>query len=312
MANHHELAAGVGTVHWGYFDASLSPVAEVESGETITVGTVSGAPEYMPGPPLVVPPELAEIHDVLQPELGPHILTGPVAVAGAEPGDRLDVEILEIRLDTDWGWNTHKPELAALGDIADPWTQHMAIDRARMVATLPWGAEIPLRPFFGVLAVAPPPEMGRVSSKPPNFFGGNIDNRELITGSVVSLPVHAAGGLFSVGDGHAAQGDGEVDLTALETCLTGTFRLTLYKQQPLATPRAITPTHYITHGFHPDLDVAAEEALRDMIDWLGSLAGLSPADAYLLCSLACDLHVTQVVNATKGVHAMVSRDIVAE
>ncbi len=139
-----------------------------------------------------------------------------------------------------------------------------------------------------------------------------MDNRELIAGSVVSLPVHAPGALFSVGDGHAAQGDGEVDLTALETCLTGTFRIVLEKQQPLATPRAITPTHYITHGFDPDLDVAAERALRDMIDWLGSVAGLSAADAYLLCSLACDLRVTQVVNATKGVHAMVAREIVEQ
>ena len=309
MATHHELSASVETVHWGFFDAALKPVIVVDSGDTITIQTVSGAPEYMPDPPLVVPAELRQIHSKLQPELGPHIITGPVAVNGAEPGDRLDIEILDIRLDTDWGWNTHKPVIAALSDIADPWTQHLAIDRDRMMAALPWGGEIPLQPFFGLLATAPPPSMGRVSSKPPDFFGGNMDNKELRVGTVVSLPVHTAGALFSVGDGHAAQGDGEVDLTALETCMTGTFELRLVKQQLLKTPRAVTPTHYITHGFHPDLDVAAEHALRDMIDWLGTRAGLSAADAYLLCSLACDLHVTQLVNATKGVHAMVPKKI---
>ena len=178
-----------------------------------------------------------------------------------------------------------------------------------MRATLPWGGEIPLRPFFGVLAVAPPPALGRVSSKPPDFFGGNMDNKELVMGTVVSLPVHTTGARFSVGDGHAAQGDGEVSLTALETCMTGTFELHLVKQEPLAAPRAVTPTHYITHGFHPDLDVAAENALRAMIDWLGTAAGLSAADTYLLCSLACDLHVTQLVNGNNGVHAMVSREV---
>ena len=138
MAKHHELTATVATVHWGFFDATLEPVADVASGDTITISTVSGAPEYMPGPQFVVPAELTEIHRNLEPDLGPHIITGPVAVAGAEPGDRLDVEILDIRLDTDWGWNTHKPEIAALDDVADGWTQHLAIDRVRMTATLPW------------------------------------------------------------------------------------------------------------------------------------------------------------------------------
>jgi acetamidase/formamidase len=309
MATHHELAASVATVHWGYFDPELDPLLVVESGDTITIQTVSGAPEYMPDPPLVVPDELRQIHSTLQPDLGPHILTGPVAVAGAEPGDRLDIEILDIRLDSDWGWNVHKPPLAALSDVADAWTRHLAIDRDRMRATLPWGGEISVRPFFGILATAPPPAMGRVSSKPPDFFGGNMDNKELVVGTVVSLPVHSTGALFSVGDGHAAQGDGEVSLTALETCMTGTFEIRLVKQHRLNTPRAVTPTHYITHGFDPDLDVAAQNALRDMIDWLGTSAGLSAADAYLLCSIACDLHVTQLVNGNKGVHAMVAREI---
>ena len=212
MVTHHQLSASVETVHWGYFDAALEPLLAVDSGDTITIQTVSGAPEYMPDPPLVVPAELRRIHETLQPELGPHIITGPVAVNGAEPGDRLDIEILDIRLDTDWGWNTHKPAIAALSDIADPWTQHLVIDRERMMAMLPWGGEIPLEPFFGVLATAPPPSMGRVSSKPPDFFGGNMDNKELRVGTVVSLPVHTAGAVFSVGDGHAAQGDGEVSL----------------------------------------------------------------------------------------------------
>jgi acetamidase/formamidase len=312
VTTHHDLPAGPATAHWGYFDAGLAPVLTIASGDTVTVGTVSGAPEYMPGPPHVVPDALRRVHRELQPELGPHILTGPIAVAGARPGDRLDVEILDIRLDADWGWNVHKPGLGTLPakEFPDHWVRHLAIDRAAMTAALPWGGTIPLRPFFGILAVAPTPDRGRVSSKPPDVFGGNMDNKELVAGTVVSFPVFAQGALLSIGDGHAVQGDGEVNLTALETCLSGTFRVTVHRGDAPVAPRAITPTHYITHGFDPDLDVAAEDALRDMIRWLGELAGWAPSDAYLFCSLACDLHVTQLVDDNKGIHAMVARELV--
>lgn len=308
----HTLDPTPETVRWGYFDAAVEPVLEIESGDTVVVGTVSGAPEYMPGPPLQIPPALARIHEELEPELGPHILTGPIAVRGARPGATLEVEILDITLDTDWGWNVHKPGLATLPEeeFPEPWIRHIPIDRDGMSATLPWGTTLPLSPFFGILAVAPAPSLGRVSSKPPDLHGGNMDNKELVTGSRVFLPVFTDGAKFSIGDGHAAQGDGEVSLTALETCLTGTIRLSVHATEPLRAPRAITPSHYITHGFEPDLDRAAEDALRDMIRWMSGLLDIRPDEAYMFASLAVDLHVTQLVDGNKGVHAMLRRSLV--
>jgi acetamidase/formamidase len=180
-----------------------------------------------------------------------------------------------------------------------------------MTATLPWGPTIPLQPFFGILATAPRPEYGRISSIEPREFGGNVDCKEYVAGSSVFLPVFVPGANFSCGDGHAVQGDGEVCLAALETCLKGTFELVLHKEMKLAMPRAITPTHYITLGFDVDLDDAAKQALRDMISWLVEMKGWKPAEAYVFCSLACDLHVTQLVDGNKGIHAMVRRDLLA-
>lgn len=309
---HHTLDPTPETVRWGYFDASIDPVLEIESDDTVDVGTVSGAPEYMPGPPYEVPPALGQIHRELEPELGPHILTGPITIRGARPGHTLEVEILDITLDTDWGWNVHKPGLATLPveDFPDPWIRHIPIDRARGLATMPWGTTLPLAPFFGILAVAPAPALGRVSSKPPDLHGGNMDNKELVTGSRVFLPIFTDGAKFSIGDGHAVQGDGEVSLTALETCLTGRIRFTLHDTEPTRAPRAVTPTHYITHGFDPDLDRAAEDALRDMIRWMSDLLGVRSDEAYMFASLAVDLHVTQLVDGNKGVHAMLRRSLV--
>lgn len=308
----HRLDPAPDTVRWGYFDASVDPVLEIDSGDTVEVGTVSGAPEYMPGPPYEIPAALTQIHATLAPELGPHILTGPIAVRGALPGHTLEVEILDITLDTDWGWNVHKPGMATLPeeDFPEPWIRHLAIDRGAMEATMPWGTKLPLRPFFGILAVAPAPALGRVSSKPPDLHGGNMDNKELVVGSRIFLPVFADGAKLSIGDGHAVQGDGEVSLTALETCLTGTIRLTVQDDEPIRAPRAITPTHYITHGFDPDLDRAAEDALRDMIGWMVELLGIRSDEAYMFASLAVDLHVTQLVDGNKGVHAMLHRSLV--
>ena len=179
-----------------------------------------------------------------------------------------------------------------------------------MTAKLAWGPTVPLRPFFGILAVAPRPEYGTISSVEPREFGGNIDNKELVPGSSLFLPVFVPGANFSCGDGHAVQGDGEVCLTALETCLDGTFDLVLHKGRRLAFPRAVTPTHYIAMGMDPDLDDAAKQALRDMIRWLVEMKGWKPDEAYVFCSLACDLHVTQLVDGNKGIHAMVARNLV--
>jgi acetamidase/formamidase len=309
MSSHHVLPAGPATCHWGFFDAALPPVLTLASGDTVTIDCVSGAPEVLPSsPPFDILPEHRAIHAELSPRLPGHILTGPVAVDGAVPGDVLQIDILAIECRQNWGWSVIRPLAGSLPEdfpMRKLW--HTAIDRQRGVATLPWGEEIELRPFFGVMGVAPPPVYGAVTSIVPREFGGNIDLKELVAGTTLYLPVWAPGALFSVGDGHGVQGDGEVCLTALETALSGTFRLTLRRDVKLTMPRAETPTHHITMGLNEDLDDAAKQALREMIRLLGETAGLDPADAYMLCSLAADLHVTQLVDVNKGVHAMLPK-----
>ena len=310
MPAHHEIHAAPGTVHWGYFDAALEPVLTVESGDSVTLHCVSGQPEDLPPEPFPALPGHREIHAQIKPRLGAHIITGPVAIAGAEPGDMLEVRIRSVELRQDWGYNTIRPLRGTLPeDFPRLRRLHISIDRAAHTARLPWGTVVPLRPFFGIMGVAPPPHYGAVSSIEPREFGGNMDNKELIAGSTLFLPVWAPGALFSAGDGHAVQGDGEVCLTALETSLSGTFELVLHKRYGLKFPRAVTPTHYITMGMDPDLDDAARQALREMIALIGELAALAPEDAYTLCSLACNLRVTQLVDGNKGIHAMLGRSL---
>jgi acetamidase/formamidase len=310
MPKHHTLLPSPETVHWGHFDAKLPPRLTVDPGDSVTVVTVSGGAAEV-GDVARMGPAHREIVEKLKPHLGPHILTGPVAVRGAEPGDTLEVRIQAIELSVDWGWNVIRPLKGTLPEDFPNFRQELIpIDRKALTAKPAWGPAIPLRPFFGILAVAPRPEYGTVSSIEPREYGGNIDNKELVPGSSLFLPVFVPGASFSCGDGHAVQGDGEVCLTALETCLDGTFELVLHKGRKLAFPRAISPTHYIAMGMDPDLDDAAKQALRDMIRWLVEMKGWKPDQAYVFCSLACDLHVTQLVDGNKGVHAMVARNLV--
>jgi acetamidase/formamidase len=310
MAQTHQLAAGIDTVHWGYFDAALPAQLEVESGDTVVVDTVSGVPDVAPDVPYSAAHR--EIVTTLKPQLGPHILTGPIAVRGAMPGDVLEVRIKALELTADWGWNLIRPLRGTLPEeFPNAERRVIPIDRQAMTATLSWGPVIPLQPFFGILATAPRPEYGRISSVEPREFGGNVDCKEYVPGTSVFLPVFVPGANFSCGDGHAVQGDGEVCLTALETCLRGTFELVVHKGMGLAMPRAVTPTHYITLGLNEDLDDAAKHALREMIAWLVALKGWTRSEAYVFCSLACDLHVTQLVDGNKGIHAMVRRELLA-
>jgi acetamidase/formamidase len=307
---HHRLDAGADNVHWGYFDASLAPVLTIDSGDRVTISTVSGAPGQMPdaASPLAIPPALAAIHAAVEQRLGPHICTGPVAVRGAKAGDVLEVRIRSVDLHYDWGYNVIRPGGGALpDDFTQARVVHIPLDTERRVGRLAWGAEIPLRPFFGVMAVAPRAEEGVLSTVPPRRNGGNLDNKELIAGTTLFLPVHVDGALFSVGDGHGAQGDGEVCLTAIETGLIGTFDLHVRKDMRLEWPQAETPTHMITMAFDPDLDTCVVIALRQMIDLICARKGLSREDAYTLCSLAADLRVTQVVNGSKGIHVMLEK-----
>jgi acetamidase/formamidase len=256
-----------------------------------------------------VPAALPAIHKNVPQKLnGPHIMTGPVAVRGAKAGQVLEVRIKSIELNYDWGYNAIRPLAGALpDDFAKARLIHIPLDRARMVGKLPWGLELPLKPFFGIMVTAPPPAWGPVASPPPRRNGGNMDNKELVSGTTLYLPIHVDGALFSVGDGHGVQGDGEVCITAIETGLVGTFELHVRDDMKLEWPLAETPTHMITMAFDPDLDDAVVIALRDMIKLICARTGISREDAYTLCSLAADLRVTQVVNGSKGIHVMLEK-----
>lgn len=297
------------TVHWGYLSAGIPPVARISSGESVTMTTVSGLPEVVAGSPYPASPALVAIHNSLTRRTIPgHICTGPVAVSGARPGDVLQVDIESVELDSDWAYTGIRPLAGALPyDFDERHMTYIAIDRARSVARLPWDMEIPLRPFFGVMCVAPPAEWGDLSTVPPRQNGGNLDNRELIAGTTLFLPVFVEDALFSAGDGHGAQGDGEICIAAIEMGMRGTFRLTVRRDMTLTWPIAETPTHFITMAFDPDLDDCVVIAVRQMIDLLVAHRGLTRVEAYKLLSYVGDLRVTQVVNGNKGIHLMVEK-----
>lgn len=310
----HRVPATPETIRWGTFSAAYPPVLTVESGDTVVLECVTGAPDVMPpdGSDFKVPPALAAIHAANPPRLGPHLLTGPVAIAGAEPGDTLEVRIDKIELGADWGFCGHRPLAGTLPeDFPHRFLSHIAIDRTAGTCRLPWGTELPLSPFFGVMGVAPPPAYGAISTKEPREHGGNLDNKEVGAGSTLFLPVWVPGANFSAGDGHGVQGDGEVCINALETCLTGTFTFVLHKAAsgPLRFPRAESPTHYISMGLNEDLDLAMKQALREMIAFICARSSLSPDQAYQFCSLAVDFHVTQTVNGEKGVHGLLRKGL---
>ncbi|MGY9057029.1 MAG: acetamidase/formamidase family protein [Alphaproteobacteria bacterium] len=310
MAN-HTLSSTPATCHWGYFAPDLKPALEIASGDRVTIETISGAPAVLPhGPGWDVLPEHASVHAECPLPLGNgHILTGPVAVQGAEPGDVLQVDIEQIDLRTNWGWNIIRPLAGALPeDFHETTLLHIPLDKEKREANLPWGTTLPLNPFFGVMGVAPPSEWGMVTSIIPRAMGGNLDCKEIGAGATLYLPVFQPGALFSTGDGHALQGDGEVNVTAIETNLTGHFRLTVRKDMgTLAMPMAETPTHFMTFGIDPDLDNAAKQALRAMIDLICDRRNLSREQAYALCSITCDLRISQIVNQHKGIHAMLPK-----
>ena len=308
MADHHNLEVTPETVHWGYWDASLEPVLRVRSGDRVTLDSVSGGRADLPPGEAGVRAGHLRIIEAGGRQFGPHILTGPIWVDGAAPGDTLEVRIIDIALADTWGYNLIRPLGGTLPDEF-PFTRHIHIplDHATMIGRLPWGSDLPLRPFFGNFGVAPKPEYGRISSIEPREHGGNLDNKELIPGATVYFPVWNEGALFSAGDGHAAQGDGEVCRTALETGLTGTFELIVRKDLNVRFPRAENATHYITMGLNPDLDDAAAQALLEMIGWITAISNLSREDAYRLCSLAADLRVTQIVDGNKGIHCMLEK-----
>jgi acetamidase/formamidase len=310
----HELKASPQTVHRNFFDASLKPVLTVDSGDIVKLETATGNPRYFER--LGVPKEKipAELYDVYQGVegggRGDHTLNGPIYVSNAQPGDMLEVRIRSIDLRLPIAGQGFVPGRGLLPeDFPDAKDRVLWLDLKAKTTEYAPGVVVPLKPFWGVIGVAPPPSMGRVPSGPPNIFGGNMDNRDLVGGTTLYLPVFVPGALLSIGDGHAAQGYGEVCLSAIETSLKGEVQLVVHKNTPLKQPRAETPTHFMTMGLNADLDEATKIATREMLDWVVEMKGLSRDDAYMLASAAMDLVVTQVVDGTKGIHAFMPKAI---
>ncbi len=284
----------------------------IASGDIIDVDTLlTNSPrglERAGVKPEDIQPSLRAIVDTVK-DRGPggHILTGPVYVEGAEPGDALEVRVLSIDLPIAYGYNGCSGFIRE--NCAPNGTRIIPLDRKKMTAQFAPGITIPLRPFFGSMGVAPPPSAGRISSNPPWIHAGNLDNRELVAGTTLFIPVHVAGALFQVGDGHAAQGDGEVDQTAIETSMRGRLQLVVRKGMTLAWPRAETSTDYISMGTDEDLTKATRIAVQEMIDFLVATKGLDRHAAYQLTSIAGNVAITQLVDGKVGVHVKMPKSI---
>ena len=312
----HRLEATPSTVAYGYYWSDAKPALHIDSGDIIDVDTLltntpaglakAGVPDQKIQASLK-----AIVEEVTGDRKGPggHILTGPVYVEGAEIGDVLEVKILAILLSLDYGYNGCK---GFLPENCEPDTpiKILNLDRSRMIAEFAPGIVLPLHPFFGSMGVAPAPELGRVSSNPPGRHAGNLDNRELVAGTTLYIPIFTRGALFEIGDGHAAQGDGEVDQTAIETSLRGRLQLTVRKDMKLTWPRAETATDYISMATDPDLAVATKAAIQEMIDFVAVQRKLTKHQAYQLVSLAGNVAITQLVDKPNyGVHVRMPKSI---
>jgi acetamidase/formamidase len=312
----HRLEATPTTVAYGYYWSAATPVLRIQSGDIIDVDTLltntpAGLERAGVKPESIQDSLKRIVAEVTGDRRGPggHILTGPVFVEGAESGDALEVKILSIDFALDYGYNGCSGFLPENCDRAVP-QKIIAIDRKKITAEFKPGIVIPLRPFFGSMGVAPAPDAGRVSSNPPGRHAGNLDNKELVAGSTLLIPVFVPGALFEIGDGHAAQGDGEVDQTAIETSLRGRVQLTVRKGMHLTWPRAETATDYISMAADPDLKVATSTAIQEMVDFLSATRGLSKHEAYQLVSIAGNVAVTQLVDRPNvGVHVKMPKSI---
>ena len=310
----HELTPSAATVHRGFFDASLKPVLTIDSGDIVRLWTATGNPRYFESLGIAkekIPPELYTAYEGAPGEQrDDHNLDGPIAVRGAEPGDTVEIRIQSIDL---WLPIAAMSFRANRGSLPEdfPYSRDRVffLDPAKKVIEFSPGVSVPAKPFWGVIGVAPPRSMGRVPSGPPNVFGGNMDNHDLQPGTSLFLPVHVPGALISIGDGHAVQGDGEVGMSAVETSLKGEIQIVLHKGMRITWPRAETPTHYMTMGLHEDLNQAAKIATREMLNFVVETKGVPRDDALMLLSAAMDLRVTQIVDGTKGVHAMLPKAI---
>jgi acetamidase/formamidase len=308
------------TVHIGHFNAALKPVLTINSGNTVTIETatqIDPAEVDRSGavPPSAVPEYTRTIfREVKDRGPGAHILSGPIFINGAEPGDVLEVRIQNIELATDYGYNVQRPYLGALPtEFPGVFQRVIRIDRAAKRAEIAPGVVVPVeRPFFGTLGVAPLAAAGRISSGPPGVHTGNLDNKDITAGTTLYMPVFVSGALFSIGDGHAAQGHGEVDLSAIETGLRGILQFIVRKDMKISWPRAENSTHWIVMGLDPNLDEAMKIAVRETINLITEkFPKLSRQEAYMIASIAVDYQVTQVVDGTKGIHGMIPKAIFA-
>jgi acetamidase/formamidase len=314
----HRLEATPATVVYGYYWADAAPALTIASGDIIDVDTLltntpAGLAKAGVAEERIQASLKAVVSAVTGERKGPggHILTGPVYVEGAQPGDALEVKILTIDLPLDYGYNGCSGYLPENCDPALP-IRVVPLDRKRMTAEFLPGIVVPLKPFFGSMGVAPAPDLGRLSSNPPGRHAGNLDNRELVAGSTLYIPVFARGALFEIGDGHVAQGDGEVDQTAIETSLRARIQLTVRKGMKLTWPRAETKTDYISMGTDPDLAVATKTAIQEMIDFLVTEKKLTRHQAYQLVSVAGNVAVTQLVDKPNvGVHVRLPKSVFA-
>lgn len=316
-ADTYELQATAQTVAWGHYDASDKPVLTIKSGDTVVIHTLlTNSPaglEKAGVAPADIEPALRAVYEAVPASArgpGGHILTGPIAIEGAEPGDTLEVRIRKVDLAIPYAYNAFRFGAGFLTDDF-PYARMkiVPLDAQRMVGKFGPGIEVPLAPFFGSMGVAPPPAFGRYDSAPPTINGGNMDDKALVAGTTLYLPVHAPGALFQAGDGHAAQGNGEVDITALETSLTGTFQFILHKKLVTPYPWAETPTAYIAMGFDDDLSHATRKALRNMVDFLVAQKKMTRDDAYMLISVAGDVEITELVDRNKGVHVVLQKSL---
>jgi acetamidase/formamidase len=308
----HQLACTPETVHWGYLSADIEPVLSMQSGHYITIDTVSGDKAKLP--------ENKEDFEILaehkrilrkhKPKLGPHILTGPVYVEGAMPGDLLAVDILGAELRQNWGWHEIEPgtgvmpELEESGEIIT-----IPIETIRGMIKLPWGEKkIKAEPFFGYMGVMPRPEDGKLSSLIPGYFGGNMDTRLFGPSTRVYFPVSVAGAGFSIGDGHALQGDGEVAGTAVETALTGAFRIHVKDNCGVQFPFMVTIGKMVATAVAENLDSAISLAMNEAILLLGHFHDLSETEAYRHLSILGDVRISQLVNSVKGIYIVINTE----
>lgn len=312
-SNPYVLDASASTVVWGYYWSQAKPVLHVGSGDYVRVRTVlTSSPDRLEAagvPAAQIEQQLRDVQAVKDRGPGGHVLTGPIYVDGADSGDVLEVRFDSINLAIPYGYNGIGQSGFLSDEIFSRKMRIIPLDRERMTGHFADGIDIPLHPFFGSAGVAPPAYAGRWNSAPPWIHGGNLDNKELVAGTALYLPVFVKGALFEIGDGHAAQGNGEVDITAIETSLIGKLQFIVHKGKSIPWPWAESPTHIITMGEDRDLNAATHIAVRQMIRYLMEEKKMAQEDAYMLCSVAADVDITELVDGNVGVHVMLPKSV---